>query len=310
MLAQCRRFTDVNTHAGAIIGWQQTYDQMSAGSAHTELTHLTADRFQIFREVLDKRVVQHGVAPQGRLCLAMPVGGDRAGVFQGANIGGVDVTVLHSGQEFFVHGTEGMDLLAISVDAARLEHLAEREFSAAELRRLNRSTRLKVSPQFLVGIRNQLHSLVNAALQEEGLLESQLESQVLECTLMLLDQVCEPCSTRSGNVAVSAYLVRQAHQVAMECLDEPLSILQICDHLDVSRSTLQRSFLSVTGLRPVEYLRLVRLNAVRQRLQQTRADQFTIARVAYDFGFSHLGHFCGAYRSLFDESPSHTSRLQ
>ncbi|MNG71368.1 HTH-type transcriptional activator RhaS [compost metagenome] len=309
MFAQCQRFNDVNTHAGAIVGWQQTYDQMSAGSAHTELVHLTAERFQIFREYLDKRVVQHGVAPPGRLCLAMPVGGDRAGVFQGSSVGGTDVTLLHSGQEFFVHAAEGMDLLAISVDALRLEQLTEREFTASALRKLNRSTRLDVSPQFLFAIRQQLQSIVSTAVDGGQLLESQLENLVLECTLVLLEQVCEPCSGRSGNVAVSAYLVRKAHQIAMECLDEPLSILQICDRLDVSRSTLQRSFLSVTGLRPVEYLRLVRLNAVRQRLQQTRADQFTIARVAYDLGFSHLGHFSGAYRSLFDESPSHTPRL-
>lgn len=310
MFAQCRSFDDVNAHAGAIVGWQQIYDQMSAGNAHTELVHLTAERFQLFREVLDKRVVQHGVAPQGRLCLAIPAGGSSASVFQGTSVGSTDVTVLHSGQEFFVHSAEGIDLLAVSVDALRLELLAEREFTAPELRKLNRCTRLNVSPQFLCAMRRQLQSIVDGAVQGDELLESQIEDLLLECTLVLLEKVREPDGRRSGNVAMSAYLVRQAHQMAMDCLDEPLSILQICDRLDVSRSTLQRSFLSVTGLRPVEYLRLVRLNAVRQRLQQTRADEFSIARVAYDLGFSHLGHFAGAYRHLFAEAPSHTHRLQ
>jgi hypothetical protein len=224
MFAQCQRFNDVNTHAGAIVGWQQTYDQMSAGSAHTELVHLTAERFQIFREYLDKRVVQHGVAPPGRLCLAMPVGGDRAGVFQGSSVGGTDVTLLHSGQEFFVHAAEGMDLLAISVDALRLEQLTEREFTASALRKLNRSTRLDVSPQFLFAIRQQLQSIVSTAVDGGQLLESQLENLVLECTLVLLEQVCEPCSGRSGNVAVSAYLVRKAHQIAMETVVDPADL--------------------------------------------------------------------------------------
>ncbi|AMA45387.1 helix-turn-helix domain-containing protein [Pseudomonas alabamensis] len=310
MFAQCQRFDDVNAHAGAIVGWHQIYDQMSAGSAHTELAHLTAERFQVFREVLDKRVVQHGVAPQGRLCLAMPAGTSCASVFQGTSVGRTDVTVLHSGQEFFVHCAEGMDLLAVSVDALHLERLAEREFTAPELRRLSRCTRMNVSPQFLGAMRSQLQSIVESAVQGDALLESQIEHLLLECTLVLLEQVCEPDGRRAGNVAVSAYLVRQAHQMAMDYLDEPLSILQICDRLDVSRSTLQRSFVSVTGLRPVEYLRLVRLNAVRQRLQRTRADECSIARVAYDVGFSHLGHFSGAYRHLFDEAPSHTHRLQ
>lgn len=308
MHAQRQHFNDVNTHANAILGWQQTYDQMSAGNAHTELTHLTAERFQIFRECLDKRVVQHGVAPARRFCLAMPESGGRAGVFQGSSVGDADVTLLHSGQEFFVHAAEGMDLLAVSVDAQRLEQLADREFSAAELRRLNKTTRLNVSPRFLGAVRQQLQAMVDAVLQGEPLPEAQLEDLLLECMLVLLEQVFQGGSGRAGNVAVSAYLVRQAHQMALDCLDEPLSVLQICERLDVSRSTLQRSFLGVTGLRPVEYLRAVRLNAARQRLQCTPAEQFTVARVACDVGFTHLGHFAGAYRALFGEAPSLTRR--
>jgi AraC-like DNA-binding protein len=308
MHAQRHRFNDVNTHASAILGWQQTYDQISAGSAHTELTHLTAERFQIFRECLDKRVVQHGAAPARRFCLALPAGSAGAGVFQGSSVGSADVTLLHSGQEFFVHAPEGMDLLAVSVDADRLEQLAEREFSAQELRALNRTTRLNVSPAFLGAIRLQLQGLIDAALQGEALVEAQLEDLLLECMLVLLDRVSQDGGGRGGSVAVSAYLVRQAHQMALDCLDEPLSVLQICERLDVSRSTLQRSFLGVTGLSPVEYLRAVRLNAVRQRLQSTAAEQFTVARVANDLGFTHLGHFSGAYRALFGELPSHTAR--
>lgn len=308
MHASRQRFNDVNAHANAILGWQQTYDQMSAGSAHTELTHLTAERFQIFRECLDKRVVQHGVAPARRFCLAIPTGLGRAGVFQGSNVEGAGVTLLHSGQEFFVHATQGMDLLAVSVDAERIEQLAEREFSAPELRRLNRVNRLNVSPQFLDAIRIQLQALVDNVLRGETLTEAQLEDLLLEHVLVLLEQVCQAGAGRSGNLAVSAYIVRQTHQMALARLDEPLSVLQICDELDVSRSTLQRSFLGVTGLRPIEYLRAMRLNAARQRLQCTLAEQFTVARVANDTGFTHLGHFAGAYRALFGEAPSVTGR--
>ena len=139
-------------------------------------------------------------------------------------------------------------------------------------------------------------------------MEAQLEDLLLECRLLLLQQVNPTGAGRTVNMAVSAYLVRQAHLMALECFDEPLSVLQICERLDVSRSTLQRSFLGVTGLRPVEYLRVVRLNAVRQRLQCTAAEQCTVARVAGDLGFTHLGHFAGSYRALFGELPSQTPR--
>lgn len=308
MHAQRQRFNDVNLHAGAILGWHQHYDQMSAGSVHTELTHLTAERFQIFRECLDQRVVQRGVAPARRFCLAMPTGLGRAGVFQGSHVEGAGVTLLHGEQEFFVHSTRGMDLLAVSVDAQRLEQLAAREFSAPELRRLTTDNRLNVSTQFLAAIRLRVQALVDAVLHGETLAEAQVEDLLLEHVLVLLEQVCQTGAQRCANVAVSAYIVRQTHQMAMASLDEPLTVLHICDALDISRSTLQRSFLAVTGLRPVEYLRAMRLNAARQRLQCTPAEQFTVARVANDTGFTHLGHFAGAYRALFGEPPSVTRR--
>ncbi|WEK28849.1 MAG: helix-turn-helix transcriptional regulator [Candidatus Pseudomonas phytovorans] len=207
-----------------------------------------------------------------------------------------------------MHAVEGMDLLAVSVDAQRLEQLADREFSAPELRRLNRTTRLNVSPSFLGAVRQQLQAIVDVVLQGQPLGPEQVEDQLLECMLVLLQQEFKGAGTRCGNVAVSAYLVRQTHQMALDFLDEPLSVLQVCERLNISRSTLQRSFLSVTGLRPVEYLRALRLNAARHRLQCTSVEQFTVARVACDVGFTHLGHFAGAYRDLFGEVPSLTRR--
>ncbi|MDU9031243.1 helix-turn-helix domain-containing protein [Pseudomonas mediterranea] len=303
-----KSFDDVHLHAGAIVGWQQTYDQLSAGHAHTVLRHVTGERFQIFQEALNKRVVQHGVAPRNRLCLAMPVGGAEPAVFQGKSMGTESVTLLHSGQEFFVQAAEGMDLLAITVEASRLESQAAREFTDAELRRLAGVSRLELRRDVLQKVRLRLESLVAAALLNEYLSEKLLEDLTLECMLDLLDHSVEKRGSRGGNHAVSAYLVRQSQELVLENSDEPVSVLDICERLNVSRRTLQRSFQTITGLRPVEYLRSVRLNAARRRLRVTDANEITVARVASDFGFTHLGHFSGYYKALFGEYPSHTTR--
>ncbi|UFH51027.1 helix-turn-helix domain-containing protein [Pseudomonas sp. KNUC1026] len=308
MLAQQICFDDVDVHARSLVGWQQTYDQLSAGHARTTLKHLTAERFQIFHETLDKRVVQRGAAPRSRLCLGLPSCSEAPGVFQGKRVGGESVTVLHGGQEFSVQSAEGMDLLGITMDVERLEAFAGREVTEAQLRQLSHSTRLNVAPHFVSGLRRQLETLMDAALAGDTQAEAPLEALALEAMLVLLDTALERGSERGANFAVSAYLVRRSQQLALDCLDEPLSVMDICQRLNVSRSTLQRSFQSVTGLRPVEYLRAVRLNAARRRLRRTCAGQFTVAEVASDLGFSHLGHFSGAYKALFGEHPSRTPR--
>ena len=308
MLAQIKSFDDVHLHAGSIIGWQQVYDQLGAGHARTVLKQVTGERFQIFQEALNKRVVQRGVAPTGRLCLAMPVYGGQPAVFQGKSVGTESVTLLHSGQEFFVQAAEGMDLLAITVDASRLERLAAREFTDAELRRLASVSRLALNRSVLQKVRRQLEGVVAAALCSDHLSEHLLEDLTVGCMLDLLDHSVEKGVSRDGHHAVSAYLVRQSQELALGCHDEPVSVLDICERLNVSRRTLQRSFQTITGLRPVEYLRSVRLNAARRRLRVTDAHEVTVARVACDFGFTHLGHFSGYYKALFGEHPSETSR--
>ncbi len=308
MLAQMKSFDDVHLHAGSIIGWQQTYDQLGAGHVQTELKHVTGERFQIFQEALNKRVVQRGVAPNGRLCLAMPIYGGESAVFQGKSVGTESVTLLHSGQEFFVQAAEGIDLLAITVEASRLECLAAREFTDAELRRLASVSCLELRRNVLQEIRLKLERVVAAVLRNEHLPENLLEDLTLECMLDLLDHSVEKGVRRSDNHVVSAYLVRRSQELALDCNDEPVSVLDICERLNVSRRTLQRSFQTITGLRPVEYLRSVRLNAARRRLRGTDSHEITVARVACDFGFTHLGHFSGYYKALFGEHPSETTR--
>jgi AraC family transcriptional regulator, ethanolamine operon transcriptional activator len=115
---------------------------------------------------------------------------------------------------------------------------------------------------------------------------------------------------RRGNFAVSAYLVRRCQELIVASGDTPLSILDLCEQLRVSRRTLQNSFQAVTGLRPVEYLRNLRLNAVRRRLIATAASEKNVGEVAVAMGFFHLSHFAAHYRELFGESPSETRRAE
>jgi len=310
MQTRTERFDDIHLHACAITGWQQTYDQLSNGCAHTLLRYINGERFQIFHETLDKRVVQQGIAPAGRLCLAMPMSPNEPLLFQGKRLNAQSVSLLHGGQDFSVQAAQGMELLAITVATDRFGFFAEREFTESGLRKLGRITHLALPQSSLNAIRQRLLALVGAAQANPCFPENVVEDATLQSMLDLFEQGCEQDRTRLGNHTVSAYLVRQSQELALADHETPITVLDICEQLRVSRRTLQRSFLSVTGMRPVEYLRSVRLNAVRRRLHATSADDFTIARVASDFGFTHLGHFCNAYKALFAEQPSKTLRSQ
>lgn len=306
MIAQTARFDDLHLHAKAVVGWQQTYDQLSEGQTHTYLRHLTGERFQVFQETLDKRVTQRGLAPAGRLCLAMSLGSEHTGIFQGQSLGSDHVSLLRSGEEFFVQAAEGMRLLAITVDLGRFARIAAREMLDDQLRRLADHSVLKVPGARLGRVRLQLQSLLNHSA--DGVVEQWAEHQVLEAIVDLLGQGEEVSRSRRGNSAVDAYLVRRCQERVIECPDEPCGILDLCEELKVSRRTLQSSFRACTGMRPVEYLRAVRLNEVRRRLRDDTGPKLSVARVANDLGFAHLGHFSVEYKRLFGEQPSQTRR--
>lgn len=312
MFTEVRTFNDPQKHAGSILGWQQIYDQLGRGCLSSELKQVSADRFQIFQEVLDKRVVQHGCAPKGRFCIAMSLGSGNAPVVQGHQVGAHSVVLLRDGEEFVLHAPEGTHFFAINVDTVRFAKLAAFELSNDQLIRLKTVPQINVDDAVLLRVQQRIYPLFRHLLEQKGAIsaasEKMLEDTLHNALLDLFSNASDEVRCRRSNFAVSAYLVKKCQELADASGDTPLSILDLCEQLRVSRRTLQNSFQAVTGTRPVEYLRNLRLNAVRRRLITTHAAQINVGEVAVEMGFFHLSHFAAHYRALFGESPSETPR--
>src|SRR5262245_58591592 len=73
----------------------------------------------------------------------------------------------------------------------------------------------------------------------------------------------------------------------------------------VAERTLRKHFRAFVGLAPLEYLRRLRLAAVREDLLN-RATGASVTEVATRYGFSHFGRFSSLYRRYFGEAPSST----
>ena len=84
------------------------------------------------------------------------------------------------------------------------------------------------------------------------------------------------------------------------------SVADLCATYEVPRRTLTRAFQERLGMGPATYLRRVRLNAARRALQRRSLRPATVADVALEFGFWHLGRFAEQYNELFAELPHET----
>lgn len=103
-------------------------------------------------------------------------------------------------------------------------------------------------------------------------------------------------------------IVRAACEFVDSVRNDPLTVLDLCRALNVSRRTLQYCFAEIYGIAPLAYLRRVRLNRARRDLSTAPNDRVSVTGVATHWGFWHLGRFSVDYRQLFGESPSDTLR--
>ncbi len=89
-------------------------------------------------------------------------------------------------------------------------------------------------------------------------------------------------------------------------MDGKISIKSLAEEYGVSEQTLQNSFKSLFGFTPKNFFRLLKLNLVHQELQKSTPDQNTVLKIAFKWGFTHMGHFSHYYTELFGENPSQT----
>lgn len=89
-------------------------------------------------------------------------------------------------------------------------------------------------------------------------------------------------------------------------MDGNTSITQFAKEYDVSEKTLQNSFKSLFGFTPKYFIRQLKLNLIHNELKETSPKQSTISKIAFKWGFKHMGQFSYYYKELFGVNPSWT----
>jgi len=111
----------------------------------------------------------------------------------------------------------------------------------------------------------------------------------------------------AGGVAADHHLQRAEEYIHTHLRDE-FSLLDLAKATGTSPSTLLRSFNTHHGVPPMQYVKRLRLEAVRCSLLAADPQNGTVGRVASEYGFRQLGRFSAEYRRVFGELPSVTLR--
>ncbi|WP_052226500.1 helix-turn-helix transcriptional regulator [Microbacterium mangrovi] len=154
--------------------------------------------------------------------------------------------------------------------------------------------------------------LATTALYRDLVLQSEMSGNVLvrqEATRALIATAIAVFGFQGpGEWTASApAAARRARSYIDEHLCEPITVHDVAAAARLSVRGVQYGFRKAYGMSPMAYLRAERLAAVRRDL--LAADPVagaTVAGIARQWGFAHLGRFAGAYRDAYGESPSLT----
>ena len=128
------------------------------------------------------------------------------------------------------------------------------------------------------------------------------EEKILStCRKLLAEQTPQSSKLTEGEKIVLAIRER-----IFKHMDGNIRISSLSTQYQVSEQTLQNSFKSLFGFTPNKFLRLLKLNLVHQELLTTPSKKTTVSKIAYKWGFKHMGQFSAYYNDLFREKPSET----
>jgi AraC family ethanolamine operon transcriptional activator len=295
---------DADELARNLSGWQQSYDQISAGRFQGTLDELCLPRMQVFRETINQAVRQSCRVLPGSLWFGFPDHSDRlhrSDQVDGNRINGRKVApeliMLHSGSsEFELLTGSAHAIFGIVVCQQWLMAQAGSDCQI-DWQGLQSGEVLQTDPSARAACINAIKALL-ACTHQQHELAADLQNRLVHNLLALLGQG-DVLPAEAGSFQRRQRIVARVRDHVLGHLDQAITVPQMCEQAHVSRRTLQYCFEDIVGMSPTQYLRRVRLNGVRRQLRYPQSGREAIGAVASDWGFDNFSQFSSDYRKLF-----------
>ncbi|AQV94424.1 hypothetical protein BJN34_11050 [Cupriavidus necator] len=304
-------FDNPEDHARGLDQVEQRYLQTGPGRFSGLLQQCSmGEGVSLYRERINVPLLQQGRTPADARTFVIPLVLERSATVLGRAVG---TTVAHmlGGQEFVAQSATESDYAGIAIENETFASYADYlggldslgwgtqpllEAGGAALRRA--SFWLK---SCLYAVEDNLGALAHEQARKA------FRDDVVEQLLCLLIDIQAPRQRDVTHLTYSDIVGRSRDYLLAEP-EQPVSVLDLCRALRVSRRTVQTAFLALTGVAPNVYLRSIRLSLVRRLLLETRATELSVCDAAARWGFVNKGKFAAEYRKTFGYLPSQTRR--
>jgi len=314
-LERCKSFTfDVNQQAESLVQWEQRYNQHSSGTFSGYLDELKLAGIHFFEEFTNRTLLQQCAVKDDNLWLGFSLQTQRPKI-NNYEIEAGQIMTRPSGVEFELFTPADFHIYGLVVNKESISQemvgpdqaLWEDRENTMQASVPNHYVSYELAKLISLLLNNNnspsgKNSIINAHnLSRLTTLKPLIRSKVAD----LLAQTEYSNEQYIGHYQTTQRVITEIANYIKQTNHYPLTITELCQIAHVSRRSLQYSFEQGLGISPIQYIRECRLNEIR-RILLSSEQQITIADLALNFGFFHLGTFNAQYKQLFAETPTQT----
>ena len=287
--------------ASQAAGWEIQYRQLGAGPLRATTYLRDRGDMSFIRETANRRLQIVAESPADAVTLIVPSGTGGLRI-NGYDVGHEDVVVLAPGSDMLAISEAGADALSIHVPRSAFRRFAGVMESDGDPDWMSSTRRLTLPAVAASRLRGTIEAAIGATadsvddLTIERRSALSIEALASAARKSFIGEDRSACSERHRTL-----------RALLEYIDQNLGnefmITDLCRLSGKSLSTVERLFRNEVQMTPLAYIRSRRLDAVRRILTRSQPDR-SIARVAFDHGFTHMGRFAGDYRRQFGILPS------
>jgi AraC family ethanolamine operon transcriptional activator len=302
-----RRYQDIEAQAASIAGHQQTYTQLTRGRFEGRLeSYVVSDRAAFFVETTNQSIRKQFQVLPGHL---------RVGFLLGEFSCHGNGVPLPTGDTSVNLASTSLDLHFGETYRGCWVTLAEAEVAAMTPPGWELWTPAKAGRSHVRGSAAALFQQTIATAREElfkrdlpapgpkvvAAFERSIVSAAAWAVTTAFDLEAEP---RRACAAHRTHLLRRACEVIDAKLSCGLTMAKLCSMIGTSRRSLENIFMEAFGVSPYQYVRAIRLNAIRRELLSENNAGVSIGDIAARWGVWHFSRFAADYRNMFGKLPS------
>jgi AraC-like DNA-binding protein len=284
------------------LGIDQEVRQLGNGKFRSDLAVRSTAQVELYADRFNTAVSVHLDAPEGTVGFVFPRTDSGRFLASGQHVGNNKLIVVRHG--------EGTDIVGPALIGTEDFAISEEKFVALS-RTLCPSFSRPVGTTIIEGNTPKLNAIRGAILHlvahpEHDVSDEEL-SDLLAVTIAWMGRSAAYRGPKPLTISPTrARVAKQAQEYIEEHYDGTVRIEDLCRVTGVGVRTLQRCFREYFDVTISEFLKTERLNSAHRSLGASQSDNSTVAEIAMQHGFTHLGRFSVEFRKRFGESPRTT----